>query len=130
MPTEPENAGTIPAYFVAEVEIHDPAGFNPYADQFASTLAPFGGRQCLSAHPLFPLRESNRQKRARRLWSFLAYRRVATGSPRQRIGRLLPSGKNRPTRALFPFQAFRFPKTNPPKHTRLPDNPSNPKQNE
>jgi uncharacterized protein (DUF1330 family) len=33
-----------PAYFVAEVEISDPAGFQPYAERFQATLVPFGGR--------------------------------------------------------------------------------------
>jgi uncharacterized protein (DUF1330 family) len=55
MPAEPENAVTSPAYFVAEVEIHDPAGFKPYADQFASTLAPFGGRLVSFGAPIVPL---------------------------------------------------------------------------
>jgi uncharacterized protein (DUF1330 family) len=44
MSTKPESAGGKPAYFVAEVEIHDPAGFKPYADRFQATLVPFGGR--------------------------------------------------------------------------------------
>ena len=55
MPAEPENAVTTPAYFVAEVEIHDPAGFKPYADQFASTLEPFGGRLVSFGAPIIPL---------------------------------------------------------------------------
>ena len=38
-----ESAVTVPAYFVALVEIHDPAGFQPYHEQFQATLAPFGG---------------------------------------------------------------------------------------
>jgi uncharacterized protein (DUF1330 family) len=42
--TKPEIEAGTPAYFVAEVEIHDPAGFKPYADQFQATLVPFGGR--------------------------------------------------------------------------------------
>jgi uncharacterized protein (DUF1330 family) len=55
MPAQPENTVTTPAYFVAEVEIHDPAGFKPYADQFASTLAPFGGRLVSFGAPIIPL---------------------------------------------------------------------------
>src|SRR5262249_3533458 len=39
-----ESAVTVPAYFVALVEIHDPAGFQSYHEQFEATLAPFGGR--------------------------------------------------------------------------------------
>jgi uncharacterized protein (DUF1330 family) len=42
MPTTSENS--VPAYFIAEVEIFDPSAFQPYAEQFASTLLPFGGR--------------------------------------------------------------------------------------
>jgi uncharacterized protein (DUF1330 family) len=34
----------VPAYFIAEVDIHDMNGFKPYAEQFASTLEPFGGQ--------------------------------------------------------------------------------------
>src|SRR5579871_487583 len=41
-PLEPETA--VPAYFVALVEIHNPAGFQSYHEQFEATLAPFGGR--------------------------------------------------------------------------------------
>jgi uncharacterized protein (DUF1330 family) len=44
MTAKPESEVGTPAYFVAEVEIHDPAGFKPYADRFQGTLAPFGGR--------------------------------------------------------------------------------------
>ena len=55
MPGESENAVTTPAYFVAEVEIHDPAGFKLYADQFASTLEPFGGRLVSFGSAIFPL---------------------------------------------------------------------------
>jgi uncharacterized protein (DUF1330 family) len=55
MPTEPENASTTPAYFVAEVEIHDPAGFKSYANQFASTLTSFGGRLVSFGAPIIPL---------------------------------------------------------------------------
>jgi uncharacterized protein (DUF1330 family) len=39
-----QSAVTVPAYFVALVEIHDPAGFQPYHEQFQATLTPFGGR--------------------------------------------------------------------------------------
>ena len=42
--TKPEAAVSAAAYFVAEVEIHDPAGFQPYAERFQATLVPFGGR--------------------------------------------------------------------------------------
>ena len=44
MATATETSATKPAYFVAEVEIHDLAGFKAYAEQFAGTLAPFGGK--------------------------------------------------------------------------------------
>jgi uncharacterized protein (DUF1330 family) len=39
-----ESAVTVPAYFVALAEIHDPAGFQSYHEQFEATLAPFAGR--------------------------------------------------------------------------------------
>ena len=55
MPASPENAVTTPAYFVAEVEIHDPAGFKPYAEQFATTLVPFGGRLVSFGASIVPL---------------------------------------------------------------------------
>ena len=44
MPPNSDTSPLAPAYFIAEVEIHDPAGFRPYAEQFAATLTPFGGR--------------------------------------------------------------------------------------
>jgi uncharacterized protein (DUF1330 family) len=44
MSTKPETTVSTPAYFVAEVEIHDPVGFKQYADRFQATLVPFGGR--------------------------------------------------------------------------------------
>src|SRR5580704_7606412 len=50
-----ESAVTVPAYFVAEVEIHDPAGFQPYHDQFQATLAPFGGRLASFGATVVPL---------------------------------------------------------------------------
>ena len=55
MPTEPQTAVNMPAYFVAEVEIHDPAGFKSYADQFAATLVPFEGRLVSFGAPIVPL---------------------------------------------------------------------------
>ena len=55
MPTSPENAVNTPAYFVAEVEIHDPAGFKPYAEQFTTTLVPFGGRLVSFGASMVPL---------------------------------------------------------------------------
>ena len=44
-----------PAYFIAQVEIHDPAGFMPYAEQFAGTLAPFGGKLLSFGEPIVPV---------------------------------------------------------------------------
>lgn len=55
MPANSENTPTAPSYFVAEVEIHDPAGFKSYADQFASTLAPFAGRLVSFGSSIVPL---------------------------------------------------------------------------
>ena len=50
-----ESAGTVPAYFVALVEIHDPAGFQAYHEQFEATLAPFGGRLVSFGATIVPL---------------------------------------------------------------------------
>jgi uncharacterized protein (DUF1330 family) len=55
MPTEPEAETRTPVYFVAEVDIHDPAGFMPYAEQFEATLAPFGGRLVSFGASIVPL---------------------------------------------------------------------------
>ena len=51
MPTTTET----PTYFVAEVEIHDLAGFTPYAEEFAATLIPFGGRVLTFGNSISPL---------------------------------------------------------------------------
>jgi uncharacterized protein (DUF1330 family) len=50
-----ESAATLPAYFVALVEIHDPAGFQLYHEQFEATLAPFGGRLASFGATIVPL---------------------------------------------------------------------------
>ena len=50
-----ESEVTVPAYFVALVEIHDPAGFQPYHEQFQATLAPFGGRLVSFGAAIVPL---------------------------------------------------------------------------
>ena len=55
MPASSETSTTTPAYFIAEVEIHDPVGFKPYAEQFAATLAPFGGRLVSFGASIIPL---------------------------------------------------------------------------
>ena len=55
MPTTQQNPTTKPAYFVAEVEIHDLAGFKAYAEQFAGTLAPFGGKLVSFGEPIVPI---------------------------------------------------------------------------
>jgi uncharacterized protein (DUF1330 family) len=55
MPSKSENIPAAPSYFVAEVEIHDLAVFKSYADQFASTLEPFGGRLVSFGSPIVPL---------------------------------------------------------------------------
>jgi uncharacterized protein (DUF1330 family) len=55
MSGESENGVPTPAYFVAEVEIHNPAGFKSYADQFASTLEPFGGHLISFGSTVIPL---------------------------------------------------------------------------
>jgi uncharacterized protein (DUF1330 family) len=53
--TPRESAVTVPAYFVALVEVHDPAGFQSYHDQFEATLAPFGGRLVSFGATIVPL---------------------------------------------------------------------------
>ena len=50
-----ESAVTAPAYLVAMVEIHDPAGFQSYHEQFEPTLAPFGGRLVSFGATIVPL---------------------------------------------------------------------------
>ncbi len=50
-----ESTVPVPAYFVALVEIHDPAGFQPYHEQFEGTLAPFGGRLVSFGAAIVPL---------------------------------------------------------------------------
>jgi uncharacterized protein (DUF1330 family) len=50
-----ESAVSVPAYFVATVEVHDPAGFKPYHEQFQATLAPFGGRLVSFGSGIVPL---------------------------------------------------------------------------
>ena len=46
---------TVPAFFVALVEIHDPAGFQSYHEQFEATLAPFEGRMVSFGATIVPL---------------------------------------------------------------------------
>src|ERR1700742_1253989 len=55
MPITPQTPVTIPAYFIAEVEIHDLAGFKSYAEQFADTLSPFGGKLLSFGESIVPL---------------------------------------------------------------------------
>ena len=50
-----ESSVTVPAYFVALVEIHNPAGFRSYHEQFEATLAPFGGRLVSFGATIVPL---------------------------------------------------------------------------
>jgi len=50
-----ESAVAVPAYFVALVEIHNPAGFQAYHEQFEATLAPFGGRLVSFGATIVPL---------------------------------------------------------------------------
>jgi uncharacterized protein (DUF1330 family) len=50
-----ESAATVPAYFVALVEIHNPAGFQPYHEQFEATLAPYEGRLVSFGATIVPL---------------------------------------------------------------------------
>jgi uncharacterized protein (DUF1330 family) len=50
-----ESAVIAPAYFVALVEIHDPAGFQSYHEQFEGTLAAFGGRMLSFGATIVPL---------------------------------------------------------------------------
>ena len=50
-----ESKVTVPAYFVALVEVHDPARFQSYHEQFEATLAPFGGRLVSFGATIVPL---------------------------------------------------------------------------
>jgi uncharacterized protein (DUF1330 family) len=49
------DAATKPAYFIAEVEIHDSSSFKSYVDQFAGTLAPYGGRLLSFGESIVPI---------------------------------------------------------------------------
>jgi uncharacterized protein (DUF1330 family) len=55
MSTKPQAEVSTPAYFVAEVEIRDPTGFQPYADRFEATLVPFRGRLVCFGASIVPL---------------------------------------------------------------------------
>jgi uncharacterized protein (DUF1330 family) len=55
MSAKPETTVGTPAYIVAEVEIHDLAGFQPYAERFQSTITPFGGRLVSFGASIVPL---------------------------------------------------------------------------
>jgi uncharacterized protein (DUF1330 family) len=55
MPSTSENSAAKPAYFIAEVEIHDLAGFKSYAEQFAGTLSPFGGKLLSFGESIVPI---------------------------------------------------------------------------
>ena len=55
MPTSPQTPATKPAYFIAEVDIHDLAGFQLYAEQFAGTLEPFGGKLLSFGESIVPI---------------------------------------------------------------------------
>jgi uncharacterized protein (DUF1330 family) len=50
-----ESEVAVPAYFVALVEIHNPAGFQSYHEQFEATLTPFGGRLVCFGATIVPL---------------------------------------------------------------------------
>ena len=52
-PLEPPTAA--PAYFVALVEIHNPAEFQLYHEQFEATLAPYEGRLVSFGAAIVPL---------------------------------------------------------------------------
>ena len=55
MSTPSPTAVTTPAYFVAEVEIHDQSGFMQYAERFQATLVPFEGRLVSFGSSIVPL---------------------------------------------------------------------------
>ena len=55
MPTETNSNADSPTFFVAEVEIHDPAKFMEYANQFGSTLTAFGGQLLSFGASIAPL---------------------------------------------------------------------------
>jgi uncharacterized protein (DUF1330 family) len=55
MPTSPQTPVAKPAYFIAEVDTHDLAGFKSYAEQFAGTLEPFGGKLLSFGESIVPI---------------------------------------------------------------------------
>ena len=49
------SASNLPAFFIAEFEVTDPAGIEPYRARVASTLEPFGGRFIVRVGKIAPL---------------------------------------------------------------------------
>jgi uncharacterized protein (DUF1330 family) len=48
-------ARPLPAFYISELEVHDPEGLKPYGARVASTLEPFGGRFLVRAGTVAPL---------------------------------------------------------------------------
>jgi uncharacterized protein (DUF1330 family) len=65
MPTSPQTPVAKPAYFIAEVDIHDLAGFKSYAEQFAGTLEPFGGKLLSFGESIVPIEGIEKDVRPR-----------------------------------------------------------------
>ena len=49
------SASERPAFYIAEFEVHDPAGLKPYREHVESTLEPFGGRFIFRGGTIAPL---------------------------------------------------------------------------
>ena len=49
------SASTLPAFYIAELEVSDPEGLKPHGARVASTLEPFGGRFNVRAGKIAPL---------------------------------------------------------------------------
>jgi hypothetical protein len=82
VPTDTVPTDTVPAYFVALVEIHNPAGFQSYHEQFEATLAPFGRRVVSFGATIVPWREWTGRLPERQLSYFPHFSWDGTGSIR------------------------------------------------
>ncbi len=109
MPTSQETS-TKPAYFVAEVEIHDLAGFTPYAEQFAGTVAPFGGKVVAFGESIEPIEgiEKTTARAAIVVFPSAQARRDWFASPAYR--KIAPLRQKSAHTALFPWRVCPAPR--------------------
>jgi len=53
----------VPAYLVAQIEVHDPIGFDEYRSRVAPVIGAFGGRYIVRAGTLETLEGAKQQRR-------------------------------------------------------------------